>query len=216
MRSKIVLFFMILTILISSIPADASRLAEDKGKEVKLDAGQKKKLNTFFSNFAETYLEFFAEGKIKNEELIRFGILHNSINKPANIKKVDNYYGVLAEKDVETAAKKYFGEIKITNKSIQDYEYSKGNYKIPYADGEAYNFSQIEKLIDISDNYYIAYLNNYIASPGFTGDPHAAIDKLKKGEDTPELKDKIKAVIKKVEDGGQSRYILIEYLKNQL
>jgi len=181
-------------------------------KEIQLDDKTKTELNTFFSNFSEVFLEPFEEGKISNQELIRFGVLHNYINNDGLIKHYYENYGSIEAEYIEKSVEKYFGHTIEHHESITISEFKDGYYIIPYADGEATVFSQVERLFEVGNDLYAAYVKDYYASNWWSGDPHATIKEWKEydSEDIPQLSRKIKAKIRKLMLDGNSRYVLLE------
>lgn len=184
-------------------------------KEVKLTRGEWEKLNTFFSNFSEVFLKPFEKGQISNKELVRFGVLHNFWNNYKLFCPYNSSYLKLDKKYVEATVEKYFGIKSITHESSGDITYKDGYYIIPDGSGEVYIFSQVTKFIELGNGYYVAHLNIYYASSGFTGDPHGNLKTWQKDGDVPDLGEKMKATVQKVVSNGQSRYILIEYLEEK-
>ena len=192
----------------------AERPHEAEGREIRPSKEEWKKLNVFFSNFSEVFLDSFSEGEVTNDELIRYGISHNYHNNPNLIEKVSSTSGRLAARYVEASVKKYFGIAQVMHHSIEWHDYKDGYYSIAYASGEAYCFSQVTKLIDVGEGDYDAYANVYVASSGFIGDPHGTESLWKESEeDPPDLGYRIRGVIRKVHEDGKSRYVLLEYLR---
>ena len=186
-------------------------------KEIKLNEGEWKRLNTFFSNFSEVFLKPFKKGQITNEELVSFGVLHNKRNNYNLFKSYQSSYLKLDKKYVEASVEKYFGIKSITHESTGDATYKDGYYIMPDGAGEAYLFSQVTKFNDIGNGYYVAYLNIYVAGSGFTGDPHGNLKTWneERDGDIPRLSGKRKATVQKVISNGSRRYILIEYLEDK-
>jgi hypothetical protein len=188
-------------------------------QQVEMSSSLKTSLDTFFSNFSEAYVKPFEEDNISDDALIDFGIMHIIINNwwTANnlVEKRDDDpgHGYIKSSDIDNACYRYFGEKPTTHKSIQSYPFADGYYKFPYADGEPITFSQIDKLIDIGDNFYRAEVSIYEASNNFKGDVHDTMSnwKSKFPGDVPELKKKMTAKIKKITENGKERYILISY-----
>jgi len=184
------------------------------GKVVTLSSAEHKKLNIFFSNFSEAYIEPFTEGNIPDEELIKFGVLHNFKN---NFKLFENMGDELKIKAgaISKSIEKYFGKTFSAHKSTKDYRYKGGYYFIPNADGEAYTFSQVASISDAGGDKYTALINVYTASSGWTGDEHANPKTWgEDGEEKPELTGKFKATFSKTSDkNGETVYKLIDYLK---
>jgi len=185
------------------------------GKEVQLTPAEQKKLNIFFSNFSEVYLEPFARGSITDDELIKFGVLHNHINNLKLFQKAGNGNLKLKEEAVSKTIGKYFGITFTGHKATTDIKYNGGYYFIPESDGEAYTFSQAEKVTDIGGDRYTAYINVYTASSGWTGNANA--NPKSWGTDSnekPELTGKFKATFSKTNGpNGESVYNLIDYIK---
>jgi len=187
-------------------------------KEIQMDKYTKIKLDTFFSNFSEAFVEPFEDGNISNEALIHFGIMHiiknNWSHRSNNLveeRAADPNNGYIKDTYVDNAAYYYFGKRISAHKSIQDYPYKNGYYIFPFALGEGPTFSQINKLYDLGDNYYKAEISVYYAYNGFEGDPHGTMNDWEKGEFPPELEKNMVAKIKKVFEDGKERYILISY-----
>jgi hypothetical protein len=195
----------------SIVPEKENTVTE---KEVKLTSEERKKLNIFFSNFSEVDLKPFQSGGITEDELIKFGVMHNYIN---NFKLFDNLGEGnmrLKEDAVSKSIEKYFGKTVSRHKPVYDIRYKNGNYYIQAADGGAYIFSQVKRLVDIGNDRYIAYVNVYSASSGWTGDEHASPEQWNDAYDNPELSGKFKATFSKTNGPkGESVYTLIEYLK---
>lgn len=183
-----------------------------KAVDVTLNMSQQKELDTFFSNFAEMSLESFTQkAGISNEELIRFSVMHNYINRAHCFVKVDDYNVKIKKEHLEESAKKYFGKSIQSHKSIEGVAYSNGYYTMPRADGEAFSFAQIDKLSDIGDHRFEALVNVYTAGSGWTGNTHDnPANYAKDPEGGPQLSYKVKALILKDSNG---KYQLLEYLK---
>lgn len=193
--------------------AKPTATTKSESKEIIMDATMKKQLDTFFSNFAEAYVQPFAKGKIEDENLIRFGALHVILNNAKLIEtKGDNNYGYIKAETIDGAALYFFGVKPQKHTSIDGYTYENGYYKFPKASGEVNTFSQIDKLYDSGNGTFKAEVSIYTASSGFTGDSHGTLEQWKaSGEDIPTLNKKINAVIQKIKDNGKERYILLEY-----
>ncbi|MBB6218000.1 hypothetical protein HNQ80_004137 [Anaerosolibacter carboniphilus] len=198
------------TLQVSVEQSTSTQSVETKEKEVPLDYEFHKKLNIFFSNFSEVYMPDFKEGDVTNEALIHFSWWHNYINNSNSLKSFNNDgYGYISENQIYKSINKYFG-IDMTTRNLSDVESKRENgyYKEICADGEAFPFSQLTKLLDNGDGTYTADVDIY--------DPQA-LDicsyepKDKWDEETlveSKLSRKMKCLIKKEGD----RYVLLEYL----
>jgi len=202
---------------ISETTADSVQINKNNftvGKEVVMSSAEQKKLNVFFSNFSEVGLEPFTEDNIIDEELIKFGILHNFINN-YNLFLPSGNDLKLKDDVISESVEKYFGKTFTAHKSTRDYKYKNGYYFVLNADGEAYTFSQVTGVNQISENKYVALINIYTASSGWTGDEHANPGTWNnKDEDKPELTGKFKATFSKTTGkNGEVVYKLIDYIK---
>lgn len=81
---------------------------------------------------------------------------------------------------------------------------------MPLADGEAYTFSQITRLLGVGQGLLQAEGVIYLAGSGSTPDPHGAPAAWKKAGEEVEQIGKFSALIKK-EKTGKEHYILLEY-----
>jgi murein DD-endopeptidase MepM/ murein hydrolase activator NlpD len=205
-------------------------------KEVKMDIDLKKELNTFFSDIYP--LGSFIRDKIDNKELICFAIWRNVDNNRFECGK----WGVkvrlfkpnreveadcrVKAKYVEETIEKYFGIKLQKHESVPECaKYKNGYYYFPGAEGEAAFISQVVKLFQIGPDLFKAYVNNYVASNVWEGDPNASpaewrkflseeiIDMSKFVIDIPTLESQTVAIIKKVRSGSKERFILIENLE---
>jgi hypothetical protein len=177
---------------------------------VKLSADEQKNLNVFFSNFSEVGLEPFAKGKLTDEALINFGVLHLYKNNKSLFEKTDAVNAKIKEDKVSESVQKYFGVNIASHKSTKQFKYKNGYYFIPLADGEVYTFSQVERLTDNGGDLYTAYVNVYTAGSGWTGDANGLKkDWEKDGSEVPVFSGKYKAVFGKKNTGN----VLVEYVK---
>ncbi|MEN6391883.1 MAG: tetratricopeptide repeat protein, partial [Syntrophomonas sp.] len=187
------------------------------GKIAQLSVEDKTNWNKYFSVFSNALVAPFNEGQIGNKELIRFGFYHNYFNGQAQDGKI-----VLSAQKVEESVREYFGK-GIQHQSVdENLTYSQGFYYYPAAYGEGRPFSQITKLVELGNDYYLADINvyrekgfegifnktgdaNYIYKP-IEGWPKAYVEEV-------EITRQMQAKIKKVTEGGKFRYILIQYLE---
>jgi|GEM_PF-1086766 len=186
-------------------------------KKIEMNANMKKQLDTFFSNFSEAYVGPFENGNISDERLIRFGILHVIINNEKLIEnKNEVNYGYIKAENIDSVSLYYFGKKPKKHITIEGYAYENGYYKFPRASGEAYTFSQIDKLFDLGNGTYKAEVSIYYASSGFTGDSHGTMEQWRLDwQDIPKLRKKINAVIQKRNNNGKNIYILKQYLDDK-
>ncbi len=185
------------------------------GKDVTLSASEQKKLNIFFSNFSEVNLKPFNRGEISTDELINFGVYHNYINNRKLFEKSSEGKVRISEEYVINSVQKYFGLELEKQESTPEITYKTGNYYIPESSGEAFYFSQVEKVNDIGYDQFIAYINVYSASSGWTGNAHAnPKDWDANADDKPQLMEKFKAsYLKSMKTNGEPAYTLVDYIK---
>ncbi|MEQ8174804.1 MAG: tetratricopeptide repeat protein [Syntrophomonadaceae bacterium] len=199
-----------------TIPGDAKNGGPGGGKIVQLSVEEKTNWNKYFSAFTNARVAPFKEGEIGNKELISFGFFHNYLKAQPQDGKL-----VLAAQKVEDSVREYFGK-DVQHQSVDgNLTYSQGFYYFPAAYGEGAPFSQITKLVDLGNDYYLADVNVY-TEKGFdgifnkTGDPNYIYKPIegwsKTYVDEVEVTRQMQAKVKKVTEGGQSRYILIQYL----
>ena len=169
---------------------------------------ERKKLNTFFSNFSEAYVESFTQETLTEKNLLDFALIHSYINNPKSlIRFPDNLNVGVPAKLVDRATERYFG--RTISRHEQDV------YKMPLASGEAYTFSQINRVVPLGANRFQAEGFIYQTGSGGTPDPHGTpAEWVKAGEDVDQV-GRFSAVIKKVGSGGNMRYILLEYKVDQ-
>lgn len=171
--------------------------------EVKLDPAARKQLNTYFSNFSEAYVESFQQGAVSDEALLAFAKRHNYINNFKLLKRSpDGQHVLLPSAMVDRSTERYFGR-KIA-------KHAQAAYPILLADGEAYVFSQVDRLTDIGNGQYRAEGSIYSTGSGETLDPHGTPDQWKKAGAEVERLFRFTALIQKAKT-GQGRYILLEY-----
>ena len=211
---KIIFIFLglITTVLISCNSNQNASKENTVQEEKKLSASEQKKLNIYFSNFAEAMLESFNEREeIKNDELIRFGIMFNYINNRKKFENIDEYNVKIKKETIEETAQRFFEKSIKNHKSVEGVGYNNGYYSLPLADGEAYTFAQVDNFTELEDSKYAATLSVYTAGSGWTGDAHANPSTWN-NEDKPTIAYKVNAkVIKK-----DANYILIEYIKEAI
>jgi hypothetical protein len=188
-------------------------------QEINMSSYLKINLDNFFSSFSEAGVKPFEDSKISNVNLINFGIMHIKINdwwqvnNLVVLKASDPNHGYIKSSDVDNACYQYFGKKPTTHSSIKGYPFDGAYYKFRLVTDKPIIFSQINKLIDIGDNFYKAEINIYEAFSGFTGDLHGTMIDWKKTNpyNLPKLKKKMTAKIKKITEAGKERYILISY-----
>jgi hypothetical protein len=168
--------------------------------EEKLELGQKRNLDTFFSNFSEANVQSFKEGSLSDGALLNFALEHNYKNNFKSLKKsADGQSVIVPASTVDKTTIKYFN-LKINR-------HMKEAYPVPLADGEAYTFSQISRLVNRGDGLFQAEGVIYSTGSGGTPNPHGTpAEWEKKGEDVSRV-GTFSALIR----AESERYILLEY-----
>ncbi len=168
--------------------------------EVKMDSGLKKKLNTFFSNFSEANVGGFRLGGLSDSLLLDFALRHNYLNRFQSLKVRKEEMSVEVSVDqVDKTTEKYFG------KKVSKHE--KPVYVVPISDGDAFFFSQIDRLFKLEKGFFRAEGSIFTTGSGGVPDVHANPEVWKKNKEEVELVSRFSATIKSEED----RYILIDY-----
>lgn len=171
--------------------------------EIKMSAGEKKQLDTFFSNFSEAALESFKQNALSQETLLNFALDDIYKNDYKSIKhSKDGNTAIIPAALVDKVTEKYFGQ------KIKKHE--KSEYSVPEASGEAIKFSQIARLLGAGKDTFVAEGVIYQTGSGGTPDPHGNPAAWKKAGEEVEQLGKFSALITK-EKTGNERYILLEY-----
>ena len=156
---------------------------------------EREKLNTFFSNFSEQYMEPFDKETLSDSKMIDFAVSHNYKNNYKRFESSGENTVKIKKEFIEESAEKYFGRKITSHQSTEESPYKNGYYYISEADGEATRISEIEELFDAGDNYYFAIVAVYHLTD--TGSE----------DDGPEFDEKMTAYITKKDN----RYIINEY-----
>jgi hypothetical protein len=186
-------------------------------QEIRLSSAERRKFNTFFSNFSEAIVPPFSrKSGPKNQDLIRFGVFHNWINHLDLWKKTeDGAFSRIPARYIEESIDKFFGIKKVRHQAVDDsITYRDGYYYFPNADGEAITFSQMSRFRKgARKDEFIAEVQVYRGPNGWEGDSQAPPSTWKdSGGGKPEVTERRKATIRKVTEKGVTRYVLVEYL----
>jgi len=178
----------------------AAAMSAGFAETVKLDLAQKKKLDTFFSNFSESAVESFKQGALADGAMLKFALSHLLINTPKSLRKSADGNSVTATSaQVDTATTRYFG------KKIASHQ--QATYTFPNSSGEAFVFSQIDSLDDAGHSTFKATGTIYTTGSGGTPDVHATPAAWKKAGEDVAVAGKFTALVRKESD----RYVLLEY-----
>lgn len=184
-------------------------------EEIKLSQAEKNELNKYFSYFSEIYMNPFNIDAIADKDMIFFAIYHNYRHNSKIFKlSADGLKAKIKDNYIDETAMKFFGKTIGKHFASDGIAYKNNYYEIEQSGGEAFVFSQVDKFIDNGNGNFTANVNVFTASSGWTGDVNGTPGDWKKtaeGDDMPVLTGKIKATVKKVNENGNSRYILVEY-----
>ncbi len=125
---KIVLLFVFMFAVASFVSAAPKPWTKD----------EEKKISLFFSNFAEVFLDDFAENELSDDLMLNFAqghIYKNRYNKLETSKGEIENFKLIPATMVDEITLKFFGK-KIAKHDDKNYAY-------PDADGEAYTFAHI-------------------------------------------------------------------------
>ena len=155
---------------------------------------EREKLNTFFSNFSEVYMDPFDEQTLSDIKMIDFAVSHNYNNNYKRFESSGDNKAKIKKEFIDESAEKYFGRKITSHQSTEYITYKNGYYYKDEADGGENRFSVIEELFEAGDNYYFAIVDIYYVSWS--------------GDDEPEFGKKMTAYITK----KNNKYILNEYM----
>ena len=184
------------------------------GADVQLSSEDWRELNVFFSNFVEARVEPFQLGEVTNEALVHFAVLHNFINRYRFFEQDPNHPGNIriAASRIAESVEKYFGIADVSHQSVEGADYSRGYYSMGNGDGEIWPFAHLVELRSLGANEYEAYVQNYsmldydVDKYGTTED-----DWRRMGYDF-ERDERMRTRIRRVNENGSERYILLEYV----
>ena len=212
-----VVMSVMMSIVFTAMTLPGIAVAQSTPNEIRLKADEQKKLNVFFSNFSEAFVEPFHQNTLTDHTLIRFGMAHNYANRAKLFEKIENgEKSRIRASYIDESAKKYFGRNIAKHQTSGEYQYRNGFYDIVNASGEMQQFSQATRVVDLGGNRYAVDINVYSASSGWVGSMHGTPQSWKKsGEEIPALSQKMKAIVAKTTGAdGKPSYILLEYLKH--
>jgi hypothetical protein len=173
-----------------------------------LDPGEKKKLDTFFSNFAEVNMKNFTTGGISDEDLLYFATWHCIINAGDAFQKTNGGNDIIIPAEaIDKVTEKYLG-LKIK-------KHLKPRYVESLGSGEAYVFAQVDGLQRRDDGTYLARGTVYATASGAVIDPHATAADWEKAGETVNPQMTFTGVVRKA-DGDAGRFILLEYAVKEL
>jgi len=164
---------------------------------------EKKKLDTFFSNFAEANMKSFDRGSLTDEALLYFAIWHCIFNAADSLKRTNDGNHIVIPADViDKVTEKYLGQKIKTHK--------KPDYVDSLATGEAYVFAQVDDLQKRDDETWLAKGTVYYTGSGAAIDPHGSPKDWEKAGEDVRVSAKFTGTIQKA-GGEKGRYILLEY-----
>ena len=207
-RATVVLCVAVLLVCGQDVPTVAVA-GPQAASPARLTNAERRKWNTYFSNFSEVYVEPFERGKITENALIEFGIRHNLENNHPLWTKQG-----LVPRYVEASVMKFFGR-KITRHHAPSsyFPYKNGCYGYPTAGGEGIAFSQVTGLQALSKNERRADVTVYVAGNGWEGDRQGCLPVWRRADptDVPTVLRRMRATVRREKSGGEPHYILLDY-----
>ena len=202
-----------LTLLMASLLMVVLALPADAASRTELDAAQRDKLDTFFSNFAEAHVEsFVVNNEMPIETFVNFGVEHNLLNRHYDLVNVNEGYSGVKKEAVEAAVYKYFGR-RINAVSTDRYKLTNNLYLVPKASGEGLVFAQVAEWHENGTDIFTGVANIYSASSGFTGNVHGTAEQWRKEapEDVPALIGRYMFTVTR-SPADADRYVLVDWL----
>ncbi len=206
MKKVITALLTMFLLLVFALPAGAAVRGE-------LDAAQRDRLDTFFSNFAEARVgSFVVNNEIPVDTFVNFGVRHNLINRQYDLVNVNEGYWGVKKEAVEDAVYKFFGR-RMDAVSSGQYKLTNNLFIVPKAGGEAFTFAQVAEWNNSGDGVWTGVANIYTAGSGFTGNVHGTAEQWKKEapEDVPALTGKYMFTVTR-SPADADRYVLADWL----
>ncbi|WP_186429265.1 hypothetical protein [Clostridium sp. BSD9I1] len=185
-------------------------------KEVVMDEKIQQSLDAFFTYFSEANVKDFKENELTEEEMINFSVYYNFINAFDKFTVIKERCCALIEsKYVKESESYFFGKQASRHESTSKYEILDNKYKVFLANKGELTISKTDKLYDLGNEEYLAQLSIYNVN-GFEEDLKSIFEELKKGDSKfIKLKGKKIAKIKKINENGNERFILLSYETEQ-
>jgi TonB family protein len=204
--------------------------SQDPNQPIQLSDEQRDQWDGFFTGFSNVDVQPFASGKISDDELIHFGLRqikgHLDWRHEGSSVKI-------ASKDVDIVTNEYFGKVAACHHSLPNFPFRDGYYETGLPEVGGSTFSKLQNIYDNGDGTYAAivyvYASGYPAK-GFKGlidngdGTYTAMgiyvdeqgnEKKWYQKDGVHLNAEYKAVVKAVCEGGNKKYILVEYTKER-
>ena len=203
----------LLTLIVASVMMILFALPAGAASRSELSKAERDRLDTFFSNFAETRIDsFVVNNELPLDTFVDFGVRHNLINRQYDLVNVNEGYWGVKKEAVEDAVYKYFGR-RINAVSSRQFKMTNNLFVVPKASGEAFTFAQVAEWNNMGNGVWTGVANIYTASSGFTGDVHGTPEQWSKEapEDVPALTGRYMfTVTRSPSDPG--REVLVDWL----
>lgn len=126
-----------------------------------MDYAARTTLNTFLSNFSETYFQNYPVGGIAdNYNLISFAFTHNLLNSSDKIIYTAEHMGISGT-DVDATLYRFFGK-SVPHTSVNEWAYMNDGFYMPGASGEFYAFFSIAKeMYPNNDGTYTVHFDTF-------------------------------------------------------
>lgn len=173
----------------------------------KVSTAETKKLDVFFSNFAETWLHAYHAGHAQDKMLLEFAISHYLLNTLH--PETSNGLGLISPGEVDRICLTYFGaKPKKHPVTSVTFPYESGKYRFPISSGEMYRFARVASVTAAPGGRYKCVVRQYSASSGWTGDVHGSVKAMDKNQDLTPC-ETVRAVITKAPNG---HYTLLDWV----
>ena len=204
-----------LLLLVALAPSLA---AAQPGTEVRLDSQAWRRLNVFFSNFAEAEVEPFRQGEIPHATLVRFGVMHHVVNAPERIDHTLLQFGLgrVRASDAAAAVATYF-DVHLQPRAgpVGDpfkVTYADGYYVFSEADYPSHPFAQVAHLVDAGDGEFVATVGIFDDLDGDEAVHARSFEEMERAGDSAFEGRTMRARIRRVRERGRERYVLAEWL----
>jgi len=166
--------------------------------------GERKALNTFFSNFSETNLQSFKKDGLSDDAMLQFAKWHCVMNTPNAFKK-DRSGATIAipVSAIDKITQRYFGKTITAHREK--------SYQADLATGEAFVFSQADTVSEQQDGTLLVQGTIYYTGSGSTPDPHGTPQAWKKAGEDVRVYGTFTGLVAKVRTQEKERYVLVEY-----
>ena len=166
-----------------------------QGRSINLDKQQQKQLADLFNSVSRLCeAEYFKAGALTNDELITYGVVHSTGSNFAAHPDQNGRYRLPASY-VDQVAMQCFGR-KVHHKSVLGFQYKNGDYLAHVGDAGEVDRIEITNVESQEGDIYLVFASY------FTPDEN-------------KLYSKKKALVKRIDSGGRSRFVMLEFQEDE-